>query len=197
VPEFPSVLLKLAPHVLFLIPNTAENCVRENQQMCAMNTATNDRSASVSVARATDVPGSDSATKPVYKALIVDDDPLMVGLLERYLKRGGYETISTTESTQALPLARKHLPSVILIDVMMPGMSGLAALRLFRQTEATKNTPVIVVSANDRWENREEAVASGAVAFLVKPFGFRELLDHVTRAMAKAGNSSGNGLSVH
>lgn len=162
-----------------------------------MNTATNDRTDSASVARATDAPGSDSPTKPAFKALIVDDDPLMVGLLERYLKRGGYETISTTDATQALPLARKHLPSIILIDVMMPGISGLEALALFRQTEATRNTPVIVVSANDRWENREEALASGAVAFLVKPFGFRELLDQVTRAMSKAGNSTGNGLSVH
>lgn len=155
-----------------------------------MNSATNDRPGSPNVARATDAMVSDSPDKPAFKALIVDDDPLMVALLERYLKRGGYVTISTTEATQALPLARKHLPSVILIDVMMPGMSGLEALRLFRQTEATRNTPVIVVSANDRWENREEAVASGAVAFLVKPFGFRELIDQVTRAMAKAGNSS-------
>ena len=154
-----------------------------------MNTAINDRPGSLGMATpalptsasATDAP---AVTKP--KALVVDDDPLMVGLLERYLKRAGFETVSTTEATQAIPLARKHLPCIILIDVMMPGLSGLQALRLFRQTEATKNTPVIVISANDRWENREEAMASGAVAFLVKPFGFRELQDQVTAALAKS-----------
>lgn len=123
--------------------------------------------------------------KPLPKALVVDDDPIMLGLLDRYLTRAGYETITTTEAAQGVALALYHLPAIILMDVMMPDMSGLAALRLLRHSEATKNTPVIVISANDHPDAKRESLLGGAAAFLVKPFGLNQFLSEVSRAAAK------------
>ena len=119
------------------------------------------------------------------KALVVDDDPVMLGLLERYLTRAGYQTLTALEAGQGVALAVQHVPAVIVMDVMMPELSGLAALRLLRHTEATKDIPVIIISANDQPEAKQESIAGGAAAFLVKPFGLGQVLNEVNKAVRK------------
>ena len=129
-------------------------------------------------------PTTDTEQKP--KALVIDDDPVMVGLLERYLSRSGYTTFTTMEPHQGLALAAYHQPAVILMDVMMPRLSGLAALRLIRQTDATSKIPVVIITANDQAETRKESVSAGANAFLVKPFGLGQFLAEINRVVKKA-----------
>ena len=123
-----------------------------------------------------------TVTKPVPKVLVVEDDPIMLGLLELHLSRAGYQVFSAKDAKQGLALAVQHQPSVILLDVLMPESSGLAVLRQLRQTESTSNIAVIVISVDDHPEAMAEAMAAGAKAFLVKPFGLGRLLGEVRRA---------------
>ena len=125
-------------------------------------------------------PAPDAESLP--KAFLVDDDPVMLGLLVRYLSRAGYQTIATADPTSAMTLALQHLPAIIIMDVMLPGRSGLAVLRELRHTPATRQIPVIVISANDHAETRLEARLGGASAFMVKPFGMKQFLDEINQA---------------
>src|SRR6266478_8074874 len=82
------------------------------------------------------------------KVLVVDDDPLMHRLFQRHLERAGYQMISAMDALEGLEMAERELPQVIVMDVMMPEIDGLEAIRRLRKNEATKAIPVIVITAN-------------------------------------------------
>jgi CheY-like chemotaxis protein len=111
-----------------------------------------------------------------HKVLVVDDDPIMHHVLKHYLERNGYEMLSATNGHEALDLAHRELPHLIVLDVRMPDMSGLAALRQLKESEVTKAIPVIVVTVNADRTTHMESEISGAAAFLTKPFRPAELL---------------------
>ena len=110
------------------------------------------------------------------KILVADDEVYMLRLLEMTFKKGGYEVISCRDGKQALALAATALPQLIVLDVMMPGLDGLGALRQLKENPATKEIPVVVLSAKGHALTKVEAEASGAVLFLSKPFSPNELL---------------------
>jgi hypothetical protein len=113
------------------------------------------------------------------KVLVVDDDPIMHRVLGQYLGRNGYQMIDASSGPQAIELANRELPQLIVLDVRMPEMSGLAALRQLKETESTKDIPVIVVTVNSDRLTHMESVISGASAFLAKPFRPAELLREI------------------
>jgi CheY-like chemotaxis protein len=117
------------------------------------------------------------------KVLIVDDDPLMHLLYKRHLEGAGYELINASNAIEALEMAKRELPRLIIMDVMMPGTDGLTALRELKKAEATKAIPVIVATANveQHLAARQEAQFSGAAAFLTKPLSPAQLLSEVKR----------------
>ena len=110
------------------------------------------------------------------KILVADDEVYMLRLLEMTFKKGGYEVISCRDGKEALALAATALPQLIVLDVMMPGLDGLGALRQLKENPATKEIPVVVLSAKGHALTKVEAEASGAVLFLAKPFSPNELL---------------------
>lgn len=113
------------------------------------------------------------------KILVADDEVFMLRLLEMTLKKGGYEVVSCRDGKEALASAATALPQLIVLDVMMPGLDGLGALRQFKENPATKEIPVVVLSAKGHALTKVEAEASGAVLFLAKPFSPNELLSAV------------------
>ena len=115
--------------------------------------------------------------------LIVDDDPLMHLLYMPHLERAGYQPISANDGGQVLFLAAQESPAVIVMDVMMTNMDGLAALREIRQFDATKHIPVIVITSNVAILSivRHEAQASGASTLLPKPFSPAQLVEEVRK----------------
>jgi CheY-like chemotaxis protein len=115
------------------------------------------------------------------KVLVVDDDPIMHRVLYQYLERNGYEMISASNGREAIELAKRELPNLIVLDVRMPDMSGLAALRELKETETTKAIPVIVVTVNADRMTHIQSELSGSAAFLSKPFRAAELLSEVRR----------------
>ena len=115
------------------------------------------------------------------KVLVVDDDPIMHRVLRQYLERNGYQMIDAGNGREAIETAIRELPQVILLDVRMPEMSGLAALRELKENEITKDIPVIVVTVNADRLTLMDSQVSGAAAFLAKPFRPSELMGEIKR----------------
>lgn len=116
------------------------------------------------------------------KILMVDDDPLMQRLYEGQLAAAGYRLITAGNARQAIELAALELPKVIIMDMLLPDMDGLTALRQLKKEKATQGIPVIVISGNTEYQvSQREAESSGAAFFLSKPFSPKQLLAHVQR----------------
>jgi CheY-like chemotaxis protein len=118
------------------------------------------------------------------KILVADDEIYMVRLLGLTFKKGGYEIISCRDGQQALALAASELPQLIVLDVIMPGLDGLGALRQLKENPATKNIPVVVLSAKGHALTKVEAELAGASVFLAKPFSPNQLLGEVQKILA-------------
>ena len=124
------------------------------------------------------------------KILVADDEIYMLRLLEMTLKKGGYEVISCRDGGAALAQAVATLPALIVLDVMMPGLDGLGALRMLKENPATRDIPVVVLSAKGHALTRVDAVLAGAVLFLAKPFSPNELLGEVRKILGHRESSS-------
>lgn len=116
------------------------------------------------------------------KILIVDDDPLMQQLYAGQLTAAGYRLIAADNARQAIELAALELPKVIIMDMLMPDLDGLTALRQLKKEKATQAIPVIIISGNTEYQvSQREAESAGAAFFLSKPFSPKQLLAHVHR----------------
>jgi CheY-like chemotaxis protein len=123
------------------------------------------------------------------KVLVVDDDPIMHRVLKHYLERNGYQMLSANNGREAIEVTVRELPHLVVLDVRMPEMGGLAALRELKETESTKAIPVIVVTVNADRMTYMESKVSGAAAFMCKPFRPSELLDEIKRLAPAEGSS--------
>ena len=108
--------------------------------------------------------------------MVVDDDPLMHRLFQHHLEKAGYQMVSAKTGREALDLAARQAPNLIVMDIMMPDMDGLEALRELKKGEATKAIPVVVITANGHYMARKESEQCGAAVFLTKPFSPPEML---------------------
>jgi len=115
------------------------------------------------------------------KILVADDEVFMLRLLEMTFKKGGFTVVSCRDGKEALAKAATELPQLIVLDVMMPGLDGLGALRQLKENPATRDIPVVVLSAKGHALTKVEAETSGAALFLAKPFSPNELLEAVQK----------------
>jgi DNA-binding response OmpR family regulator len=129
------------------------------------------------------------------KILVADDEVYMLRLLEMTFKKGGYEVVSCRDGKEALATAFTAQPQLIVLDVMMPGLDGLGALRMLKENPATRDIPVVVLSAKGHALTRVDAVLAGAVLFLVKPFSPNELLGEVRKILGHRESSSSSSSS--
>ena len=111
-----------------------------------------------------------------HTVLVVDDDPVVHCVLCRVLEGAGYQLARANNGREALELATRDLPQLIILDVLMPDIGGLAVLRQLKNAEATKGIPVIVLTSLAQRTTQLEATASGADLFLSKPFTEAQLL---------------------
>ena len=110
------------------------------------------------------------------KILIVDDEAYILELLETFLRSEGYETITATTGRGAIEATMRHLPHLILLDVMLPDMDGFAVCRRLRQTIKTTYIPIIMLTARQNVGDKVEALSMGADDYVTKPFNLQELL---------------------
>jgi len=109
--------------------------------------------------------------------LIVDDDDQVAGLLEKGLRRAGYETLRAETGVAAIEAARALDVALVLLDVGLPDVDGVSALVMMRAIDPT--LPIIFVSGHDRPQEVVHGLESGADDYIVKPFRFDELLARV------------------
>ena len=119
-----------------------------------------------------------------HKILIVDDEPFMLRLIQHHLEQAGYELLKARNGREALEIAAREIPRLIIMDAMMPNMDGFTALRQLKLDPATRSIPVIMLTANPHKYSREEAESSGATIFLTKPFSPTQLLEEIRKNIA-------------
>lgn len=100
--------------------------------------------------------------------LIVEDDPLMSRLYSKVFSIEGYEVITAADGEEALSAVHKNLPTLILLDVMMPKMNGLELLEKLKSDPSTKKIPVIMLTNLAGTADAEKAMTLGAVKYIVK-----------------------------
>lgn len=111
--------------------------------------------------------------------LIVDDDPLNVKLLASKLPKDQYETLLAYEGQTAIELAKTESPDLVLLDIMMPGMTGYEVTEILKKDPDTQDIPIILVTALDGTEDKVKGLEAGADEFLNKPVNTAELLARV------------------
>lgn len=102
--------------------------------------------------------------------LIVDDEPFNVDYLEQELQESGYATLSAFSGSEALEIIAKENPALVLLDIMMPVMDGFEVLRRLKGQEATRDIPVIIISADSNLNSVVHGIQLGAEDYLPKPF---------------------------
>ena len=111
--------------------------------------------------------------------LIVEDSKVDRSRLEKLLGEAGYQVSSVENGTDALAAAKRGKPDAILMDVNMPGMDGFAATRALRGDSATKDIPVVLVTAKDQKADKAWGQMLGAKGYVTKPFSDEQLLSQV------------------
>jgi two-component system, cell cycle response regulator DivK len=113
--------------------------------------------------------------------LIVEDNEKNLKLLRDVLQVKGYRTLEARSGTEGLRLARAELPALVLMDIQLPDISGITALRQLRADPLTQAIPVVAVSASAMQEEQEKITASGFDGYIMKPIDLKSFLEQVQR----------------
>ncbi|HTL76419.1 MAG TPA: response regulator [Casimicrobiaceae bacterium] len=115
--------------------------------------------------------------------LIVEDNDKNLKLARDVLQAKGYATIEATTGEDGVRLALERLPDLVLMDIHLPGIDGIEALRLLRANASTAAIPVIAVTASVMQQDRKLITDAGFDGYVAKPIALREFLDAVRRAL--------------
>jgi CheY-like chemotaxis protein len=119
--------------------------------------------------------------------VVADDDDDILQLAGLSLRRAGITALPASDGLRALELARREAPDACVLDVSMPGLDGLEVTRRLREDPATRDLPVLLLSAAARPGDVEAGLAAGATDYLAKPFGIVELVDRIRRLLEASG----------
>ncbi|GAB3553270.1 hypothetical protein GCM10027404_25400 [Arthrobacter tumbae] len=120
-----------------------------------------------------------------HKILVVDDDADIRDLVSTKLESSGYEVETAGDGVAGLELATNNEYSLVISDVMMPGMSGVDMVRMMRSAEPPISVPVILLTAKNQERDIENGFAAGVTDYVVKPFSPRELAARVAGILAR------------
>lgn len=110
------------------------------------------------------------------KILVIEDEPALQELLRFHLKESGYEVLATDKGREGFSLARKELPSLILLDLMLPDLDGTEVCRLLKHDGKTRKIPIMILTAKGEEIDKVIGFELGAEDYVTKPFSPRELL---------------------
>jgi two-component system, cell cycle response regulator DivK len=119
--------------------------------------------------------------------LIVEDNPKNLKLVRDTLQVKGYRTIEAGTGEEGVQLAREQQPALVLMDIQLPGISGIEAFRRLRADPTTRTIPIIAVTASVMAQERQKVMAAGFDGFQGKPISVRELLETIRRVLAGGG----------
>lgn len=118
--------------------------------------------------------------------LLIEDEPNIIEAIGFILSRAGYQVISHGDGTTALDAVTRETPDMLILDLMLPGRGGLDILRDLRSTSATKDLPVMMLTARGQKHDRDQAEHLGVTAFMTKPFANQEVLQQVQTLIGDA-----------
>ncbi|HET9680270.1 MAG TPA: response regulator [Gammaproteobacteria bacterium] len=114
------------------------------------------------------------------RILIVDDSPTEVHVLKTWLEKHSFDTLTAESGEEGLAVARSEKPDLVVMDVVMPGMSGFQATRQLHKDPGTANIPVLIVTTKDQETDKVWGMRQGAADYLVKPVTEDQLVAKVS-----------------
>jgi CheY-like chemotaxis protein len=123
------------------------------------------------------------------KILCVEDNDDNLYMLHRRLSRAGFEVKVATNGAQGVKWAKELLPDLIVMDMNLPGMSGVEAMRHLKSLEETKHIPIIVATGNVGEGDHQKALAAGCDDYVTKPIDFTGLLRKIEALLAQNGKA--------
>ncbi len=118
------------------------------------------------------------------KILIVDDEPNIVMSLEYAFKKNDFEVYIARDGTEALEIANKEKPDLILLDIMMPEMDGYETLKQVRGNKELMHAKVVFLSAKSKETDIEKGLKMGADSYLTKPFSIKKVISDIKELLA-------------
>lgn len=120
------------------------------------------------------------------KILIVDDSSAQLYSMSKLMKSQGHEVVVAENGEAAITTAKAEMPDLILMDVVMPGMSGFQATRQLSRDDQTKDIPIIFVTSKDQETDRIWGMRQGGADYITKPVNEKDLLQAVNNSLAAA-----------
>ncbi len=120
------------------------------------------------------------------KILVVDDEPVLVETIAYNLEQAGYEVTTVADGVSALEAAKREIPDLIILDIMLPEMDGVEVCRRLRRESTTATMPIMVLTAKGEEIDKVVGLEVGADDYVTKPFGRRELLARVKALLRRA-----------
>ena len=115
------------------------------------------------------------------RILIVDDSPSQLMGIRRIVEKLGHEALTAEDGAAGVEAAKREIPDLILMDVVMPNLNGFQATRTISREPTTKHIPIVLVTTKDQDTDRVWGMRQGAKAYLTKPFSETELADTITK----------------
>lgn len=115
----------------------------------------------------------------VAPIMLIDDDAVTQSVLQRILQKEGYDVIVVADGAETVTMARSRRPSLILLDVMMPGIDGFDLITRLKKEQELAHIPVIFITARDDVQSKIAGFDLGAVDYIVKPFNKYEIVARV------------------
>ncbi|MBN2070719.1 MAG: response regulator [Candidatus Krumholzibacteriota bacterium] len=120
------------------------------------------------------------------KILVVDDEVNITQILEFSIGSEGYQVITASNGEEAIDVARREQPDLIILDIMMPKIDGYEACRIIKTNPLTKNIPVILLTAKGRDIDKRLGYEVGATDYIIKPFSPNKLIDRIQKLLVSA-----------
>lgn len=125
-----------------------------------------------------------------HTVLVVEDEPPQAEMLAYNLEKEGYSVLIAADGEEGLLMARENLPDVIVLDWMLPGLTGIEVCRQLRNKPETQEIPIIMLTARGEEEDRVRGIETGADDYVVKPYSPRELVARIKGLLRRTNSSS-------
>ena len=131
--------------------------------------------------------GDRRSAQPGTRVLVIDDSPTIVALLKRMLQQNQYEVLAAYDGETGIEIARREVPGLIFLDIVLPGVDGFNVLRTLRRDPVTKDVPIIMISGNAQATEQFYVQRIGADDFMKKPFSRPEVFSRITSVLDENG----------
>ena len=120
------------------------------------------------------------------KVIVVDDEPFILMMIEDKLRKARIDVIGLRESSRALEVIKKELPDLIILDWMMPDLSGIELCRMIKADADVKNIPIFMLTAKGQDSDEQQGILCGVRRYITKPFSPKSLLEMVQETLGEA-----------